>query len=90
MDTWAKSAETDPSLVRRFVGSVLELAAPPYSRDFVVAVLRITAGPHLRSGGREIQEFLAYVSGQAHDPPLPPEVDPPQPHEPIAKKQRTK
>lgn len=69
VELWSRS--TDPSLVRHFVNQTLELADPPYSREFATALLRITAAPGLRSGAA-IEKFVLAVRKARKDfvPPI--------------------
>jgi len=62
VEAWAPHA--DPSIVRAFVASALAVAAPPYSRRFAAAMLRICVlGKARRSDSKAVDEFATACRG---------------------------
>lgn len=69
IERWAPQA--DPSLVRTFITSALEVAAPPYSRAFASALLRLCAASGMRRAGLAAQFTQEVVrASKAYQPPL--------------------
>jgi negative elongation factor C/D len=70
-ERWA-AADADPSLVRSFLASALAVAAPPYSRDFAAAVLRLCGRASMKRGAAAVDTFATAVARAkgAWAPPL--------------------
>jgi hypothetical protein len=60
-ERWA-AADADPSLVRSFLASALAVAAPPYSRDFAAAVLRLCGRASMKRGAAAVDTFATAVA----------------------------